>query len=319
MNFLIAAAAAVAALFIIEGIFLFFAGRLDPEAQRIKKQVKELSKIAETDVSLLTQGRPLSDVPWLNNFLLKVPLAKKMNDLIVQAGTSYSLGVFVLLSAVLALLGYVLILMATRDSLFSILGFVFAAIPYLLLLFKKSARIRKFESLLPEALDLLARSLKAGHALAGGLQMVAQEFPEPLGPEFARTVAQITYGVGLEPALRNMTQRVDCQDLKFLAVSIIIQRESGGNLAEILESIARLIRERFKLKGKIKALSAEGKMSAIILVAIPLAVAGLLFLLNPKYIRILASDSIGRLLVFVAVLMILFGIMVIRKIINIRV
>jgi tight adherence protein B len=319
MNLVIAILAAIAVLGIVEAISLLLAGKYNPETRRLRKQVKELSSISKTDVSLLNQGRPLSEIPWLNGLLLRTLIAKRIDNLIVQAGISFPVGVFVLLTFVLAVFGYVIVLVVGHDSLFAIFGLAFGIVPFAVLKARKSARLKKFEVQLPDALDLLARSLKAGHALTGGLQMVAEEFPDPLGPEFAKTITQITYGVGLETALRNMTERVDCADLRFLAVSIIIQRESGGNLAEILESIATLIRERFKLQGKIRALSAEGKLSAIILIALPLVVAGLLFLMNPAYIRVLSSDSMGRFLVFVAVVMILAGVAVVKRMIAIRV
>ena len=182
----------------------------------------------------------------------------------------------------------------------------------------KTRRMRRFEAQLPDALDMMARSLRAGHALTTGIEMAGQEFPDPLGPEFAKTVAQISFGVGMEQALRNLTKRVDCPDLKFLAVSIIIQRETGGNLAEILETISRLIRERHKLLGKIRALSAEGKLSAIILLALPFLVAAAMLALNPSYLDSLLSDPLGRVLIVAAVMMMLLGVGAIKKTVDIK-
>jgi tight adherence protein B len=319
MNLLIAAAVSIAALCIIEGAFLVLRSGSNPETTRIKGQLEELSLASAAEVSLLGQTRPLSQVPWLNRLLGRFPLAKRMDDFLVQAGVSRPLGFFALLSALFALVGVILLSLVSRGFAVPVLGAVFGLVPLPFLLMIKTRRIRKFEAQLPDALDMVARSLRAGHALTGGLDMVGREFSGPLGPEFAKMVTQITFGVGVEQALRNLTRRVDCPDLRFLAVSIIIQRESGGNLAEILESIAGLIRERHKLRGKIRALAAEGKFSAIILVAMPFAVAGVLLVINPTYIDVLISDPIGRVLVVTALAVMFFGMAVMKKMIDIKV
>jgi len=149
--------------------------------------------------------------------------------------------------------------------------------------------------------------------------MVGQEFPEPLGPEFAKTVTQITFGVGLEQALRNLTMRVDCPDLKFLVVSVVVQKESGGNLGEIMENIGRIIRERFKLQGKIRTLSAEGRLSGVIMISLPLVVATAFLFVNPAYIKELVSDPIGRALIAVAVVMMILGYSCIMWLVKIKI
>jgi tight adherence protein B len=318
MNFFIGAAVSIAALCIIEGVFLVLRSGSSPETKRIKRHIREISSESVAEVSLLGHRRPLSRVPRLNRLLNRFPLAKRMDDFLVQANISSPLGVFVLLCAVLALVGFLLLSALSRGFSVPILGLALGLAPLPFLFIKKTRRIKRFETQLPDALDMIARSLRAGHALPGGLEMAGQEFAEPLGPEFTKTVAQITFGVGIEQALRNMTLRVDCPDLKFLTVSISIQRESGGNLTEILENIARLIRERHKLRGKIRALAAEGKLSAIILVAMPLVVAAVLLAINPTYADVLLSDPIGRMLVIAAVVMMLFGMAVMKKMIDIK-
>ena len=318
-TFFIATAIAIAVFCIIEGLFLFLKDRSTPEIKRIKKQLKEISDQSRAEVSLMGQTRPLSDVPWLNKFLLRVPLAIKMDNFLVQTGTSYPLAVFLLVSMILALCGSLLLSMISSSSLGLLLGLALGLVPFSVLRSMKVRRLKKFEEQLPDALGMIARSLRAGHALAGGLEMVGQEFPDPLGPEFTRIVNQINFGVGVEQALRNMATRIDSPDIKFLVVSINIQRESGGNLSEIIDTIGRLIRERFVLRGKIRALSAEGKLSAIILFAMPIVITTALFMFNPDYIEVLVSDPLGRLLLFSAVTMMTFGMMVVRKMINIKV
>jgi tight adherence protein B len=321
MVYFIAAAISIAAFCIIEGVYLALQERSNPEIKRIKKQLKDFSNQEQNqpDVSLMDHIRPLSDVPRLNKLLLSIPFAKKMDLFLIQADISYPLGVFLLLSIVVALAGFLLVLIITKSFLLSLPGLVFGSLPYYVLKIIKARRMKKFEEQLPDALDMIARSLRAGHALSGGLEMVGQEFPEPLGPEFARTVRQITFGVNLERALRNMSERVDCPDLKFLVVSVMIQRESGGNLGEIMENIGRIIRERFQLRGKIRTLAAEGKFSAIILIALPFLIALALFFINPDYIKELINDTKGRMIIAGAIVMMGVGVYFMKRIIDIKV
>jgi len=319
MIFFIAAAISIAVFCIIEGVFLVLKNRSNPEIKQIRKKLKELASHSRAEVSLMGQTRPLSDVPWLNRFLSRIPLAVRMDNFLVKAGVSYPLGVFLLLSVVLALVGFILLSMFSQGFLFSLLGLALGFVPFAVLKSIKNRRMKKFEEQLPDALDMIARSLRAGHALSGGLEMVGQEFPEPLGPEFTKTVTQITFGVGIEQALRNLAVRIDCPDLKFLVVSVIVQRESGGNLGEIIETIGRLIRERYRLQGKIRSLAAEGKLSGIILVILPFVAAVLLSMVRPGYVGVLFTDPVGQVLVVVAVIMMFFGIVVIKKLINIKI
>ena len=261
----------VAAVFVIEGILFLVRPKWDREMLSPEKRLEmSMASGAQQGAVDIVRRRSLSDIPRLHEMFSKIPLMHRLDKLVVQANVRWPLGVFVLLSLVLALACYLILSVLTRGYLIPIIiGILVGMIPFFYLYVKKQQRIQKFERQLPEALDLMARSLRAGHAFSGGLQMVGQEFDDPIGIEFLRVMNEINYGASVDQALLNLTQRVDVPDLKFFTVSVIIQRESGGNLAEILESIARLIRERFKLQGKIKTLSAEGKLSAIILVGLP--------------------------------------------------
>jgi len=184
---------------------------------------------------------------------------------------------------------------------------------------KKQLRLQQMEEQLPEVLDMLARSLKAGHAFTGGLQMISQEFSDPAGTEFRKTLDEINFGIAYEDALKNMVARMDSDDLKLFVISVIIQRESGGNLAEILENIARLIRARFVLKGQIKTLSAEARLSAVILTGLPFFVGFLIFFLNRDYVQLLIVDPIGHVLLIVGGIMLLMGIIIMRRMARLRV
>jgi tight adherence protein B len=198
-------------------------------------------------------------------------------------------------------------------------SFLLATAPFIYLLMKRKKRKEKFERQLPEALELVARALKAGHALTGGLKMAAEEMGDPVGTEFGTLLDEISYGIGVPEALTNLTERVDCEDLRFFAVSVIIQRETGGNLAEILDNLGRLIRERFKFQGRVRVLSAEGRISAVVLVAIPFFIAAFLSIARPDYIGVLASDVIGRVLVLIAFVLMVSGILVMKKMVTIKV
>jgi tight adherence protein B len=237
-----------------------------------------------------------------------------------MANLPYPLGFFVLLSILLAALGYLAGSLKITNPLFLLPGAVLLGMtPFFYIFFKKGKRMHHFQRQLPDVLDLIARSLKAGHALSGGLKMVVDEFGDPIGIEFAKTLNEINLGVGVPEALKNLSQRVDCLDLNFFVTSILIQRETGGNLAEILENIARLIRERFKLFGRIRALSAEGKFSAIILVVLPFLIALVISLFNPGYIQILIVDPIGPVFIAIALTLMILGIITMSRMIKIKV
>lgn len=194
-----------------------------------------------------------------------------------------------------------------------------AAGPYLWLKGQVRARMERFQRQLPEALDLVGRALKAGHAFTGALRMIADECDDPIGPEFAKTLDEINYGLSVDEAMLNLLARVDCPDLKFFVVSVGIQRESGGNLTEIVGNISNLIRERYKLAGKVKTLSAEGKLSALILILLPFAVGLIIYVLNPDYMSVLWHKDLGRMALMGAGLSMLKGVFWIRRMVNIQV
>src|SRR4030043_735803 len=262
----------------------------------------------------------LSEVPWLNRVLLSIRWTDKLSRMIEQSGTESTLGVFILLSIVLASGGFVIGLWVASNALLSlILAFFLGVFPFLYVYLKKKRRMEKFQRQLPDALDLIARALKAGHAFTAGLKMVGDELGEPLGTEFQKTLHEINFGSGIPEALKGLTHRVDCPDLRFFIISVIIQRETGGNLAEILAKIAYLIRIRYKLQNRVQVLSAEGKLSAIILIAIPFVIALALSVLNPVYIKTLFIDPVGKALVAFALLMMAIGIVVMKRMIQIKV
>lgn len=321
MNLVITIAVFVAVLCMLEGIVLMLKNKWDPEARRIQRQLKTFSD--ETEIHQTTdirRKRVLSSIPSLHAILARIPQLSRLDNLLIQSNIKYPASVFLLFSLLLGFLGFYVVQLLFATLLLSLpFAILMCLAPYFIASAKKRQRIRKFERQLPDALDLVARSLRAGHAFSGGLQMVADEFDDPLGTEFQRTIVQINLGVSIEQALKNLADRVDCSDLKFFAVSVIIQRESGGNLAEILESISSLIRGRFKLRGKIRTLTAEGKLSAAILIGIPFLIALALSLISPEYIRVLSTDPTGKLLVVAALIMMGLGVAWMKKMITLKV
>lgn len=166
---------------------------------------------------------------------------------------------------------------------------------------------------------MIARALRSGHAFTSGMKLAADEFPDPIGPEFNETLDEINFGINVSEALKNLALRVDCPDLKFFVVSVILQRETGGNLAEIIENLAHLIRERFKFRGKVRVLTAEAKMSATVLYILPFLLAAYLFFFENQFIRPLYTDPIGKMLLVITAILMAVGYFIIKQIIKIEV
>lgn len=309
----------LAILLLIEGTYLVARNRLNPDAKHVRQRLKVLSLTDYSGEEVdLVRKKLLSRVPWFNRLLLSFRWTQNLDKLLLQADIRHPLGLFVLLSLLLASGGGLLIAFVAPPLILPT-AMILGLVPFFYIYSKKRKRMRKFERQLPDTMDLIARALKAGHALSEGLQLVGEEFGDPIGTEFERTLNEINFGVAVPDALKSLAERVDCSDLKFFVMSVIIQRETGGNLAEILENIARLIRERFKLQGRIRVLSAEGKLSAIILVAIPFFLAFVLSIINPGYINTLFEDPIGIILVAFASVMMALGILMMKKMVAIRV
>ncbi len=311
----------VTSVFIIELFVYAYKTLRNPHRKIIQRRLKTLSSSEYgNDSHDITRKRVLSRVPLLNTILLHTPGVRPLERLLQQANVQSPLGVFILLAAVLALTGYLAGSLLTINRVIPLIIAAFlAGIPFLYVIRKKKKRMEKFQKQLPEGLELIARSLRAGHAFTSGMKLAADEFDDPLGPEFTETLDQINFGVSVSDALKNLAGRVDCPDLRYFVVAVILQRETGGNLAEIIESIGYIIRERFKLKGKIRILAAEGKLSAIILVAIPFFVIIVLRFTSPEYINALLFEPAGRIMGAVALVMMVMGIFVMKKMINIKV
>lgn len=304
-------------LFMIYGGYFFIKRIYKPEQRKVHQRLRNLG--SRNDAIAIVKKRTLSEMPWLNEMLLKASFITRLERLHVQAATSRPLGVYVMLSVILFFSGLFLAAVLRKSSFAAALPSAFlATTPFLYLTHKRKKRLEKFERQLPDALELVSRALKAGHAFTGGLRMVAEEMGDPVGVEFGKAVDEINFGVAVPDALTNLTQRINCEDLRFFAVAVIIQRETGGNLSEILENLGRLIRERFKFQGSVRILSAEGRMSANVLIAMPFIFVGIISVLNPDYISVLFTDPMGHVLIMIALAMMAIGALVIKKLVAIK-
>ncbi len=308
-------------LYLAVSLVLTVRGRKKGGSDRIKRRLASVADGEDREAELdIVKKHSMSGLPWLNALLAKQSWSKRLDRTLEQADIDAPLGVFMLLSLVLGAAGFFFAFVLVRNM---IIGLVAAAImgviPFWWIRLKKRRRMGKFEEQLPEALDLVARALKAGHTFSGGMAMIGQEFDDPIKREFNTTLEEINFGVNIMEALDNLQERVDVPDLNFFVVSIKIQSETGGNLAEIVENIARLIRERFKLKGKVRTLSAEGRFAAIVLLLLPFGVAGAIFALNPEYMGLLFTTELGKFLGYLSLGLMFLGVLVIRKMIRIEV
>ena len=285
--------------------------------KRLRKSIYVQDEMGGTDI---LRKRVLSDIPFLNRLLLNTPGVQKLDRLIVQANAKYPMGFYVLLVLLLAAVSYIAATVLVHNQALALVCMaLFGCLPLLYLKLLKQRRIEKFRKQLPEALDLIARALKAGHAFTGGMQLAAEEFDDPLGPEFSEALDEINFGVSVANALKNLTNRIECVELSYFIIGVILQRETGGNLAELIETLASLIREKYKLLGKIRTLAAEGKLSAIILCALPFFIAAWIRFTNPEYMNLLFTEPVGRQMVAVAFVLMILGIIAMKKIIDIKV
>ena len=215
--------------------------------------------------------------------------------------------------------GLVTVLLSPFKALVPLVAIVFAALPLLYVFWMRSRRLKKFSEQLPETLELISRALRAGHSLPAGIQLVAEQMDAPLGPEFARCYEEQNLGIPLEESLEEMTERVPNVDLRFFVTAIILQRTTGGDLSEILDKIGRLIRERFQIFGQIAALTGEGRLSGIVLLALPPVLFVTMLRLNYDYVMMLFEDPLGQKMLVGAIVMQMIGAYVIKKIIDIKV
>ncbi len=280
----------------------------------VKKYTSSVEKNGQVDILYY---RKFSDIKIFHNLLAMVSAVRKLDGLMQQGGVKMLAGVFLLATAIFSGISFLLVsLFINRVEVAVVAAMLSLVIPYFGLLAKRNKRRVEFEALFPDALDLMCYSLKAGHSILASLKMVSEEMADPVAEEFGYVVDEINFGKSVDSTLRNFARRVDSAELRYFVTSVIIQRDTGGNLVEILTKISEVIRKKFRFRERVKALVAEGKLSAIILVALPFLVGGYVSLTNMKYLMVLTTDPVGLYLIVGASVMMFIGIVVMYKLVQ---
>jgi tight adherence protein B len=312
-------------VFLVAGLLM--AASSAGASERTKQTLERLDAILATDVSRtkeelvnIRKEELLSAIPVLNRLLLRMEIAPKLRRLLYHADVKWTPGGLILIALTAWIVGSYLAYLKTGVAIFSmILGLVPAAAPFAYVLYKRAKRFEKFEADLPGALDLMVTGLRSGQSLISVIGLVSQEIADPIGREFRVCYDEQNYGLELRTALENLAVRAPLPDVRIIVTAILIQKESGGNLAEVLEKCAHVIRERFRLKREIRTKTAQGRLTGWILTFLPVALGILLYMVNPKGISLLWTHPLGVKMLYTACVMTLVGGLVIRKIIRIRV
>ncbi len=296
----------------------------NPEAQEqtaLRKRLKRDKRgTYEARVSLAREEKPLSKIAVLDVALNQVAAINlPITRLLSEADLDLSPGAFVLMTVASFLLG---VFIAQRffpaGWLVVLIGVATGTIPTFVVRFVRKQRLNKFEEQFPEAVELIARALRAGHAFATGLKMAAEEMPEPVGPEFRLLFDRQNYGASINDALRAFAERIPIIDARFFATAVLTQREAGGNLAEVLDRLAAVMRERFKVKREIRTKSAHGRITAWVLAGLPPSVALALFFISPEQMQLLLTDPLGQRMLMGAAALQILGTIVIRRLVDLR-
>jgi tight adherence protein B len=312
----------IAVILLLEGVYLMWKTYKGPEAKKIELRLKALSAAADGSArSHLLRERMMSELPPFQRFLLRLPRAHQLDRVLLQANLNWTVAKLLLGCAALGAVSFIS-MTALLHQPFVVGALAAGASAWLPLAYvqrRRSRRLARLEQQLPDALDLLGRALRAGHAFGAGLQMIGEEMAEPIASEFRFVHDEVNFGVSLEQALANLSVRAPITDLRYFVVAVLIQRDSGGNLTEVLNNLSRLIRQRLKLYWHVRVLSAEGRMSAWLLSLLPFAIGGLMSVFNPAFMAPLWTDPLGVSIVRSMLISMACGILLLRKIIRIRV
>jgi tight adherence protein B len=312
----------VAVMLLLEGLYVMWQSHRGPQAMKLHKRLHALSASRDrTPQTRLLKQRLLSELPMLERRLQSLPRMRGLDRVILQSGLDWTVSKLLLGCAALGVAVWLAIVMGAHQSALAgaFAGAVLGAAPLMYVYYRRSQRMAKIERQLPEALDLITRALRAGHAFSSALKMTGEEMAEPIASEFSTVHDEINFGVSMQQALTHLSERVPLTDLRYFVVAVLIQRDSGGNLTEILSNLSRLIRERLKLLAKIRVLSSEGRLSAWILGLMPFFLAAIMNLMNPAFMSPLWTDPIGISMIEYVLALMLIGVLIMRKIIRIRV
>ncbi|MCD6415381.1 MAG: type II secretion system F family protein [Planctomycetes bacterium] len=329
----------LAALFTFMGVWLVLSQRGETR-QRIRMRLKGVRQIQNYEMGdtlaearereaeknkqrkQILRKRAFSDIPALDGALHKASWAEKLDGLLMEAQLSISVSAYLMVCFFLAALGAAVSVLWRRqfDPFLALLfAMILGGSPTIYVWLKSRSRLKRFNSQLPDALDLMSSSVKSGQSLNAAIQNVADEMPEPINDEFSIMADELSFGVPFSDVVRHLTDRMNTPDVRFFASSLMIQKETGGNLSEVLDGLQNTIRERFRIMGRVKTLTAQGRLSGVIVGLLPLVLCGVIYLLNPSYMVPLFTDPTGQKLVMFAVVWQLIGAFFIYKIVNIKV
>jgi tight adherence protein B len=291
--------------------------------RRLERRLREVSSgpddLASDEASIV--ARPLQgSLPAVDKLVARTAAGSRLSRLIEQSGLKTTPGAIVVFSVVFAAIGAIGAQLATGQWPLAVVAALAAgSLPTVFLVHKRSMRLRKFEEQFPEALDLLARALRAGHAFQTALGMAGDELKAPVGPEFKKTFDQQNFGLPLRDALHQLSERIPLLDVRFFVTAVLIQRETGGNLSEILDNLAHVVRERFKILRQVRVYTAHGRFTAFVLLSLPAVLAVVLYSMNPKEMNLLLEESVGQMMIMAVIVMQSIGFVWIRKVIKIEV
>jgi tight adherence protein B len=313
----------VVAVSAIVGIYWVIARHSSAAIQKtLDERLQEVGKFdseAEGDHTVLRE-HAASRMPQVDQFARQVIKGSTLETWLEQSGTGMTPSTYFLISLVLGLMCGLTLGMVTHRAWTTPIGFVAGIfMPVFYLRFKRRRRINKFEESFPEALDLISRAVRAGHAFSAGMKMVADELGDPVGPEFRKAFDEQNYGLPLKESLNNLAGRVPLLDVRFFATAVLIQRETGGNLAEILDNLAAVVRERFKIRRQVRVHTAHGRFTGYVLMALPPFLAMALMLINPGHMRVLFEEPLGQMMLVGTVILQAIGYIWIKQVIKIEV
>lgn len=313
----------ILALVLVLGAYLAATHGSDAKRRKLQKRLQEalLHSAHTEDIEVvLARSELMSEIPALNRLLLRIQTALHLKRMLDQADLHITPSRLVMFSVMAGILALVAVSMITISlPLIVLAGLIAASLPFIHVWWKRKQRFNAFLENLPDALELMARALSAGHAFSESLQMVSQEMPEPIASEFHKTYEEQNLGLSLKLALENLMQRIPLLDLRMCVTAVLIQRETGGNLGEILEKVAYTIRERFRIMGDLKTLTTSSRLSAWLLCGLPIFVAIAVTFMNPDYMAVLWKDQRGHYLIAAALFMQVTGMLIVRKILNIKI
>jgi tight adherence protein B len=322
MGVLIAVLTFLVVVVVFLGVWIFAGAEGNQE--QIRKRMTSVHKAERRgDVSLglkLARDEMMSGVPWIHQLMLKWSWSSKLQEFVMQSGMSLKPGKLIIISAIAGVGSYLAAsYLSARFYIAIPVGIVVAFLPIAFVAFKRKRRLRKFEEHFPEALDLLGRAVRAGHAFTTGLEMIAKECAEPLAGEFRTAFEEQNFGLPLRDALLNLSERVPLIDVRFFVTAILIQKETGGNLAEILDGLSRVIRDRFRIYRDVQVKTAQGRLTAAILISLPIVMLLLLGAINPGYVAVLFTDPAGPIVLLIAAVLQIIGSAILWKIIHFEV